>query len=527
MKKKISCLIAIVLCSWICPIFAAGALSDFILSVRTSDEYVNVYVKDCQDSYGEVTAQIGTTLAKKVEVLSAQRNEISIKTIILLDNSDSCAKENSAAINTILDNVISLAGSSEQFKIGTFADQISWATDDYLSDKTALKSVIKNIPYINQETYLSDCLYSLISELGNSNEEDFIRVIVITDGADNKSIGYTNSEMLSLLEKTNIPVYTVGTPGNSDSLENLFSFSRSSNASYYLLGDEVSNEEIAVALTAATNITCFRIYPDEISLDGSRKSIRLTLDGAVLSCEAEMPFLNQMDDAEKEEIVEIQDSENFSSEAEQNIDPVGDLESRTEEAEESQTITANPLERDGINIIYIIIAIAVAVIVLVVTVIILVRLKLTNKKKPVKLNTDKKEDENISTDKTMALYEEESTKTESLFDTKTDNFSLFNTDYELILEDIEKPENEFKYNFSNKAIISRNKQGDILIPYDSAISNPHCEISKQGSDFYVQDLKSLNGTKLNGKKLSDVPAVIKENDEIVIGRTKCKVKKLR
>ena len=38
------------------------------------------------------------------------------------------------------------------------------------------------------------------------------------------------------------------------------------------------------------------------------------------------------------------------------------------------------------------------------------------------------------------------------------------------------------------------EEGDIILGFDAAVSRVHCEIIKKGSLYYVNDLKSSNGT---------------------------------
>lgn len=54
---------------------------------------------------------------------------------------------------------------------------------------------------------------------------------------------------------------------------------------------------------------------------------------------------------------------------------------------------------------------------------------------------------------------------------------------------------------------------------DERCSRQHCALYQQGDDWFVRDLGSRNGTRLNGEKISE-PKVIKSGDWIRIGKTK-------
>lgn len=71
------------------------------------------------------------------------------------------------------------------------------------------------------------------------------------------------------------------------------------------------------------------------------------------------------------------------------------------------------------------------------------------------------------------------------------------------------------------AIIGRSKKADLDIGDDFA-SYSHCKVVKEGQNFYVQDLKSTNGTYLNSAKINK--AKLSDGDIITIGKTKIKFK---
>ncbi len=50
-----------------------------------------------------------------------------------------------------------------------------------------------------------------------------------------------------------------------------------------------------------------------------------------------------------------------------------------------------------------------------------------------------------------------------------------------------------------------------------AVSRVHAEIYKQGYPWYIEDLKSTNGTFLNGKQLAWKSA-LNHNDQITVGK---------
>lgn len=56
---------------------------------------------------------------------------------------------------------------------------------------------------------------------------------------------------------------------------------------------------------------------------------------------------------------------------------------------------------------------------------------------------------------------------------------------------------------------------DVVITGDDALSKRHCEISEKEGKIYVRDLSSSNGTRINGKKISE--SFLESGDELTVG----------
>ena len=66
--------------------------------------------------------------------------------------------------------------------------------------------------------------------------------------------------------------------------------------------------------------------------------------------------------------------------------------------------------------------------------------------------------------------------------------------------------------------IGRSDSNDVVIGSDYKVSRQHCRITSQGSEFIIEDLKSKNGTFVNGWKIV-VKTKLKPNDIVKIGDT--------
>lgn len=59
---------------------------------------------------------------------------------------------------------------------------------------------------------------------------------------------------------------------------------------------------------------------------------------------------------------------------------------------------------------------------------------------------------------------------------------------------------------------------------EAGVSRHHCKIHQRGSAYLVEDVGSANGTFLGGQRLTPyLPHVLKDGDELQLGRVKLKV----
>ena len=66
----------------------------------------------------------------------------------------------------------------------------------------------------------------------------------------------------------------------------------------------------------------------------------------------------------------------------------------------------------------------------------------------------------------------------------------------------------------DSTIVGRSPETDIQLIHDPTISRQHFTVKKLNEKFMIRDLKSANGTFVNGKKISEVE--LQDNDEIMI-----------
>ena len=70
-------------------------------------------------------------------------------------------------------------------------------------------------------------------------------------------------------------------------------------------------------------------------------------------------------------------------------------------------------------------------------------------------------------------------------------------------------------------VIGRGRQAELVLA-DPTISRAHAALGFDGHEYFVQDLKSTNGTLVNGERLER--SALADEDEIQIGRLQLQVR---
>ncbi len=441
-------------------------------------------------NYETVSGQIGREAIEIVDMDAP----VSGHTIILVDNSLSVTKDNFAKSKEIIGQFLDNKAEDEKISLAVYGTDIQYLVENE-TDATKIKEALDSITNEDKDTYLTDVLYDELQKLEQKTE--YTRFIVITDGVDNKEIGYTKEELSAYLKKNPYPVYALGCKykDNDEQLKNLFAISRATNADYFLLDDYEEYEEIVQSL--CESITCVEIkVPDELR-DGSTKNILLTFEGEYgtieVSDELSMPF------GLREEVEEVQEEEEPVAEEEPVIEEEPEEEPVIEETpiQEPEVIEPQP-EESSIDMVSVCAGIVI-VIALVVLVIVNLRKKKGKEKKKQSEVIPKVED--IGTIMIGSGIEEEpEDEGATVFLDARDR-----ADDIIVLRDSNDSSKVFRYPISDKIVIGRKYQEgvNIVLNYESTVSAKHCEICKRGDRFYVKDLNSSNKTFLNGRQIDD------------------------
>lgn len=73
---------------------------------------------------------------------------------------------------------------------------------------------------------------------------------------------------------------------------------------------------------------------------------------------------------------------------------------------------------------------------------------------------------------------------------------------EIVLINVNKSDHIYRARIIDKIIIGRREGADIRIVTDPAVSSKHCIISVKGTQFYLEDCNSSNGTRYNDQEVT-------------------------
>ena len=505
-----------------------------VVSTRTTDESVYVYIQGVDDITSGTTVQIGNTLCEDIQVANVVSMGMPIKTTVLFDNSQSLSKIWGSSAKGLVAGLIDNHAENEEFKIVTFAESLNVLTD-YTADYESLKTVAEGIEFLDQPSYLTDILYDFLRQEKDSGEANYTRLIIITDGADDNEIKYTQSELSDLMKGSGVVIHTVGVKNskNNERLETIFSYARITGGTYTLAEKNTEADSIRNTIDEDYSLVCLRLNPGADVMDGSRKEAKFTLNTSsgtvVLTASLQMPFA---------------DVSNMPPEsAEQIQTPVPESDSKDELPSIEVKPQIKEVEKKNGMVLFIVIGASAFALIMIILLMLLV-LK-GKKKKPVDVviasgiqqrgGTGTVGTRNVEGQGSVSGVSEHpigsnaetfpgasvqrggntirlggQVNSGSAGNTRhLQGGSIQNVERQsfIMLSDINTPQRSFRVPINSRIVIGR-ESGDIVLGYDAAVSYTHCEILKKGNLFYVNDLRSSNGTFYGGMRVHQETPIV-------------------
>lgn len=507
----------------------------------------------------DITYQIGSSRNHEVGWHTLCEAKEQRKTLVLIDNSLSVGRKHKERIQIVLCDLFANASDNETFMIAAFGETTEPMTE-YTNMYQPLENAVLALEYYNRDTYLTDALYRVVQEWNEEASEEsasstsegnaepvYRRIVVISDGQELESMQHTREELYLLLSQNSYPIYTIGcvtggnTSGTTNALGHMAALSRMTNAVSYTVTADGDLEGIVSQLLGERDLLHVTVIPERDLQDGSTQNSKLTLvsdvsetsilaevrlpirgdwENEIAESEAERKGVEDGGESETEEQENKDENENKLTGEEAKVNGVatrsdisvgdansGDVVEKTESGIQANTETSKPLK--ALPVLTVIIG----------TFIVLAGCYFlylwrqngggeqwdyeaeNEQGRKEEQGFGRKEQENLrenqqeNCDTTLLRSDEAKESGTRLL------FSEYDT-YEVRLTDQSNPAKFYSFPVSDSVIIGRSSQNsNIVIDYDESISGRHCELESRNGRFFVRDLRSLNGTRVNGMKV--------------------------
>ena len=478
-------------------IYATGTGAPEIVQACTTDDTVSLFVRGIGGTQ-DAEYLIGNVQTDAPTAVTAVEAGYPMRTLIMLDNSMSTAPYGDA-IKALIQSVVENHADREQFRLATFGADITYLTD-YSEDYLALYNTAAGIQFETRDTFLTDVLIPLLTEMAEDEYAGYSRIVLITDGVDNKELGMTRGELDAVLKRRNVPLYTVGVRGNDADLQAFFSLARQTHGAEVLLEDAQSAiSALVTALAADRDMVVYSVTIPESTKDGSTRNTQLTLaDGTKLSTEITLPFSAQQPAPEEPEPTEEKPKKEKVREPE-----------------------PEP-EEEGLPIWIFLAAGAAALVVLIG---IIIAVAAGKKKSDKKRGTPEMPD---AGDRTVSVADNE--KTEIIgydFGNEDGHTEQLFTPVGMMrvkLEDVDRPDISFLETVSSSPLtIGRSSErANVVINYDKTVGRTQCRLSVQNGQLILENLSESNITKLDDRNVGG-PEPVFSGSIITMGRVRVRV----
>ena len=437
------------------------------------------------------------------------------KTLILMDNSLSMGEGNLAIEKAIVKYVAENLDEDDEISIGTFGENIKIITD-YGSSLTDVLSGIDSVSLMNRDTYITDTVMEVIDDWRN-NDFACRNLLILSDGGEPESLMHADAELYHILDGCEYPVYFVGCLRE---------------------GTKEAKNMSAIA-TISDGMIAYTEY------DGSEASVEITVGDKILSAFSKREAAENGDMWQSDYGSDVYSEEEYTDAYSDGVyydgavyedgsyentyygEYAGDyvendvynnefLSSGSAENYAENSIAIGSISRIPSVVIIVVPALVVLFVALLVIVIVSRKRRRSNSEPDndasEKAYSNSGNVSRYSTDK----YGLDRYDTERYGETRL--LSQVVMSHDIILEDVNNPTKLFRTLCRDSITIGRYRNTcDVVIDYDDSVSGRHCEIANGPGGWYVRDLGSLNGTKVNDRKVFQ-EVQIQSGDTISLGK---------
>lgn len=480
-KKRTGCVLAaVLLLLTVLPVHATGGPR--IVELKPKEDQLLAWVKDAESD--EPTAALGKTPAEVIASQTLQEAGMEIRTLILIDNSLSIPEELRPTVQERLLELVAARRENECFSLGTISNHVTILVD-FTRDYMQMKNALESLEYQYQDTFLTDALYDyMATDPFAENENSFERILLVADGVDNKSLGYTKSELLTVLKDFPLPIYALGlqyeSKANDEELENLFALSRAANGETMLLNTSTDDaSDLGAMLDGDWNNLAVTVKIPESVQDGSLQTLTL--------CFGEEGPLASMDSIRMPLRME---------------EPVAQTSPVTEPEPEPEPV---PEPKESSSFVPLLLIGGALLLLIILSVVLLQR-----KKKAPEADTNERTPESVKQTPTPPapkappaerITEKLGGAAESYAGggSKTVRLWTQKSTCVVTLEDIRNPDRIYQTTIEQSLTIGANPDSDICVDYDRTVSRRQCEIFLENGELYLINHSRSNLTELRGQ----------------------------
>lgn len=513
-----------------------------IMQTITNQKQLEIYAK-APELPETVSVQIGRDSCEDVQIVDLQEDQKKIQTLIFLDNSLSITEGNRGKIKEFLNTYLDEKYQNDEVSLYLFGEEAEPVIENS-ADGEEVKQALETVEYTDQNSWLIDAVYDVLKT--HENDAVYTRVMIISDGVDEKTIGYTKEEFADLLGSTGVPMYAVGCvyKQNQNALEQFFALSRKTAGATFLLDDISDENDIAAKLLEDSNISCITTTIPEALKDGSEKAVQIKLQDSngetEVRTQARMPFGEAAETANT--VVSEQEETESVTEEPETTEKETVLVEKSESEAENQQNTEKAF--DPVTV--------VAILAVIAGVSFLIVRKWKDGKDGKKEKAPKTKKEKKAKEKELELKlpempvnenarknvipmeKQDSDETclmedggETLFMDGTNAGSWKDEILLLRLQDVDHPERVFQYPVAGNVFIGRIAEtNQIVLDYDRSVSGRQCRVYAKGDRIFVENLSNVNITQVNGVKVEQ-DIQIHSSDILKMGHVQMRVQLIR
>ena len=446
--------------------------------------------------------QIGNEMLEVQDVSTVKAMDEGMTYVCIVDNSGSLDDTRAEQIRTFLTELNQNKEDTDSICFILAGSEIKQSA--YQTDMDAIQTEIDAIQPEDAWTNLYKGIDVAVQSLTSSKEAHNKKCIVIlSDGAEESENGITIEEVYDHIEESHVPVYTVALISDKTELERaklLGSFARRSGGGKHFTPfvDGTTMEQVSAAIRSDMEQgTVLTVSVDALQEQGQSQTLEVT-------CQTKTAIYRDMvTDVDRAWISHTQEATGMDAESPEEIVTATATEAGTQNTEHSPV---SPLLIGGL---------AGIVVLVIVLVILLLRRRHAAEECEAEMDTKNNTQESPPVEQ-KNVQEEGKSKTAAVPDNQKQEKRVSEAFHIQMVRMGNEKDGELEFDMQDSVTIGRGGRSQIKLTKDALLSGEHCRFTRNGSNLYLEDLQSTNGTYVNGVPIRQTMK-LEQDDVILIG----------